>query len=281
VSAASVPLPRPPALPGLPRCRSAAAAPPAATRSRRGPGDSPRSPGGGPTGPSCPTPPTGRASGGPSSASKSRAPTLQPSCVRVEPTSGLREAMTFRQSDSDNLREEAFHVEDGPLWAAGPVATIPLESTPLACLGDANRTLIAGLQRGARARTAPLDAYPTLLESHKDATTAAYDGTRRYQPVVVLWADAEIRDRARQPRPLARRPARRWSSRRRGSPPLAMHVARRLVPAVMAPARTGILAEWSSTPGPRSLSGTRTRRAASSRPGRTPRPPRSRRPRGS
>jgi hypothetical protein len=87
---------------------------------------------------------------------------------------------------------EAFHVEDAPLWAAGPAATIPLESAPLAGLGAANRTLVAGLQRGARARTATLDVDATLVESHKDAATEAYDGTRGYQPVVVLWAEQDV-----------------------------------------------------------------------------------------
>ena len=87
---------------------------------------------------------------------------------------------------------EAFHVEDGPLWAAGPAATIPLESTPLAGLGAANRTLLAGLQRGVRARTATLDVDATLLESHKDAATVAYDSTRGYQPMVVLWAEQDV-----------------------------------------------------------------------------------------
>ena len=87
---------------------------------------------------------------------------------------------------------EAFHVEDGPLWAAGPQATIPLESTPIAGLGLANRTLVAGLQRGARAATATLDVDATLVESHKDAATVAYDGTRGYQPVVVLWAEQDV-----------------------------------------------------------------------------------------
>jgi hypothetical protein len=87
---------------------------------------------------------------------------------------------------------EAFHVEDGPLWAAGPEATIPLESAPLAGLGIANRTLVAGLQRGTRERTATLDVDATLVESHKDAATVAYDGTRGYQPVVVLWAEQDV-----------------------------------------------------------------------------------------
>lgn len=87
---------------------------------------------------------------------------------------------------------EAFHVEAGPLWAAGPEATIPEESAPLAGLGRANRTLVAGLQRGARERTATLDVDATLVESHKDAATVAYDGTRGYQPVVVLWAEQDV-----------------------------------------------------------------------------------------
>jgi len=87
---------------------------------------------------------------------------------------------------------EAFHVEAGPLWAAGPAATIPLESAPLAGLDRANRTLVAGLQRGARVRTATLDVDATLVESHKDAATVAYDGTRGYQPVVVLWAEQDV-----------------------------------------------------------------------------------------
>jgi post-segregation antitoxin (ccd killing protein) len=87
---------------------------------------------------------------------------------------------------------EAFHVEHGPLWAAGPQAAIPLESAPLAGLGAANRTLVAGLQRGARETTATLDVDATLVESHKDAATVAYDGTRGYQPVVVLWAEQDV-----------------------------------------------------------------------------------------
>jgi len=87
---------------------------------------------------------------------------------------------------------EIFHVENGPLWAAGPAATIPLESAPLAGLGLANRPLVAGLQRGARETTATLDVDATLVESHKDAATVAYDGTRGYQPVVVLWAEQDV-----------------------------------------------------------------------------------------
>jgi len=87
---------------------------------------------------------------------------------------------------------EAFHVEGGPLWQAGPQAAIPLESAPLAGLGAANRTLVAGLQRGAPAGTATLDVDATLVEAHKQAATLAYDGTRGYQPVVVRRAEQDV-----------------------------------------------------------------------------------------
>ena len=87
---------------------------------------------------------------------------------------------------------DAFHVEDGPLWSAGPQATIPLESAPFAALGQANRALVAALQQGAREASATLDVDATLVESHKDAATVAYDGTCGYQPVVVLWAEQDL-----------------------------------------------------------------------------------------
>jgi hypothetical protein len=87
---------------------------------------------------------------------------------------------------------EAFHVEGGPLWEAGPQAAIPLESAALVGLGTANRTLAAGVQRGAPEGTATLDVDATLVESHKDAATVAYDGTRGYQPVLVLWAEQDV-----------------------------------------------------------------------------------------
>jgi hypothetical protein len=87
---------------------------------------------------------------------------------------------------------EAFHVADGPLWTAGPQAAIPLESAALAGRGQANRTLVAGVQQAAPESTATLDVDATLVESHKAAATVAYDGTRGYQPVVVVWAEQDL-----------------------------------------------------------------------------------------
>jgi hypothetical protein len=87
---------------------------------------------------------------------------------------------------------EAFHADDLPLWAAGPQATVPVESAPLAGLGAATRTLVAGVQQAVPVATATLDVDATIVESHKDAATSAYDGTVGYQPVVVLWAEHDV-----------------------------------------------------------------------------------------
>jgi hypothetical protein len=87
---------------------------------------------------------------------------------------------------------EAFHADDLPLWAAGPQATVPQESAPLAGLGAATRTLVAGVQQAAPVATATLDVDATIIESHKDAATIAYDGTVGYQPVVALWAEQDV-----------------------------------------------------------------------------------------
>ena len=87
---------------------------------------------------------------------------------------------------------EAFHAAQGPLWAAGPAATVPRESAALAGLDRANRTLVAGLQRGARETRATLAVDATLVESHKDAATVASDGTQGYPPVVVLGAEQDV-----------------------------------------------------------------------------------------
>ena len=87
---------------------------------------------------------------------------------------------------------EAFHADALPLWAAGPQATVPQESAPLAGLGAATRTLVAGVQQAAPVATATLDVDATLIESHKDAATVAYDGTVGYQPVVALWAEQDV-----------------------------------------------------------------------------------------
>jgi hypothetical protein len=86
----------------------------------------------------------------------------------------------------------AFHAADGPLGAAGPAATLPLGSAPLAGLGIATRTRVAAASAGHRNGRRPPTVDATLVERHKDATTGAYDGTRGYQPVLVVWAEQDV-----------------------------------------------------------------------------------------
>jgi hypothetical protein len=69
---------------------------------------------------------------------------------------------------------------------------VPQESAPLAGLGAATRTLVAGVQQAVPIATATLDVDATLVESHKDAATVAYEGTVGYQPVVALWVEQDV-----------------------------------------------------------------------------------------
>jgi hypothetical protein len=107
---------------------------------------------------------------------------------------GLARLLGYALPAATTVRDflDAFHADDLPLWAAGPQATVPQESAPLAGLGQANGTLLGALQRGAPEPTATLDVDATLVESHKAAATVAYEGTLGYQPVVVRWAEQDV-----------------------------------------------------------------------------------------
>lgn len=59
-------------------------------------------------------------------------------------------------------------------------------------VGVAHRTLLATVQRQATLPTATLDVEATLLEAHTRTATIAYDGTKGYQPVVVVWAEQDL-----------------------------------------------------------------------------------------
>jgi hypothetical protein len=87
---------------------------------------------------------------------------------------------------------EAFHVEDPPLWRAGEKTVVPEESPPLAGVGAANRRLLAAVQQAAPQRTVTLDVDATILEAHKHTAAVTYEGSRGYQPVVVVWAEQDL-----------------------------------------------------------------------------------------
>jgi hypothetical protein len=87
---------------------------------------------------------------------------------------------------------EACHVEHPPLWRAGEKTVIPEESAPLAGIGSANRRVLAAVQHQVPQRTATLDVDATILETHKHTATRTYEGTRGYQPVIVVWAESDV-----------------------------------------------------------------------------------------
>ena len=87
---------------------------------------------------------------------------------------------------------EGFHVEEPPLWRIGEKTAIPEESAPLAGIGAANRRVLAAVQPPVPQRTATLDVDATILETHKHTATRTYEGTRGYQPVIVVWAEQDL-----------------------------------------------------------------------------------------
>lgn len=85
-----------------------------------------------------------------------------------------------------------FHEADLPLWRAGEKAAIPEESSGLRGLGLVSGELIRRLQEEHLERTATLDLDATVMESSKRSALRTYEGSRGYQPVVVLWAEQDV-----------------------------------------------------------------------------------------
>jgi hypothetical protein len=70
-------------------------------------------------------------------------------------------------------------------------AFVPLESEGLQGLEAINRVLVErGSDEGAT--TATVDHDGTIIESHRREATWAYEGTRGYQPLVAVWAEAQL-----------------------------------------------------------------------------------------
>ena len=120
---------------------------------------------------------------------------------RLREDRGLAELLGHALPAATTIRDflEGFHREDLPLWRVGEKAVVPAESEPLQGLGEANRQVLAALQKASPSARATLDVDATIMESHKRSATTAYDGTRGYQPVVVVWAeqDAIVQDEFR------------------------------------------------------------------------------------
>lgn len=84
-----------------------------------------------------------------------------------------------------------FHQDDLPLLQEGK-APVPSESAPLLGLAAANRELILDLQSRRPVKVATLDIDATVIHSSKRSAKRSYDGSRGYQPVLVLWAEQDV-----------------------------------------------------------------------------------------
>ena len=74
---------------------------------------------------------------------------------------------------------------------------IPAPSTPLEGLQQMQKGLSANIARGYEQKRIPLrsatiDMDGTIIESHKKTALPHYDGGRGYQPLVAVWAEADL-----------------------------------------------------------------------------------------
>ena len=119
---------------------------------------------------------------------------------RCEDLDGLREDLALAEllghglPASQTARDflDAFHAEDLPLLQQGEHSQVPAESAPLAGLSRVNGVLVETMQQRVPQRTATLDVDATVLESAKRAAQRTYDGRHGYQPVLVVWAEADV-----------------------------------------------------------------------------------------
>lgn len=75
----------------------------------------------------------------------------------------------------------------------GRLAFVPEESTLLDGLGRVQRGSVTAIARGREiSRAATIDLDATIIESEKRAAQRTYEGTRGYQPVVAMWAEADL-----------------------------------------------------------------------------------------
>jgi hypothetical protein len=69
---------------------------------------------------------------------------------------------------------------------------VPAETAALAGLGRVNDHVVRQAQASRPERTATLDHDGTIIESTKREAAKTYEGTRGYQPSLVLWAEQDL-----------------------------------------------------------------------------------------
>ena len=68
----------------------------------------------------------------------------------------------------------------------------PIEQLQLVMAGCVGRIAKAYEQQGVALHIATIDQDATIIESHKKAALAHYEGGRGYQPMVAIWAEADL-----------------------------------------------------------------------------------------
>ncbi len=113
----------------------------------------------------------------------------------------LAQGLGYHLPKATALREfcEAFHDEEKVTPPAGyrqlafiPEASERLEGLARVLTGVVRRG--AGLyeEQGTAVHSATVDLDATIIESHKQAASYSYEGTRGYQPAVAVWAEADL-----------------------------------------------------------------------------------------
>jgi hypothetical protein len=90
----------------------------------------------------------------------------------------------------------AFHDEEQAVEDARQRELIPSyvpgENAALVGLGRVNTHVVRQAQRACPERVATLDQDATIIESWKRVAAPTYEGTRGYQPMVVVWAEQDL-----------------------------------------------------------------------------------------
>jgi hypothetical protein len=68
----------------------------------------------------------------------------------------------------------------------------PVEGLQSVLAGGVRRTAKLYAEQGQALRLATVDQDATIIESHKENALAHYDGGRGYQPMVAVWAEADL-----------------------------------------------------------------------------------------
>jgi len=93
----------------------------------------------------------------------------------------------FHDEDLEGLRPPREKQKSFIMPSSGPVQGLQNVQA-----GAVRRIARAYAQQGQPQRIATIDQDATIIESHKEAAYAHYEGGRGYQPMVAVWAEADL-----------------------------------------------------------------------------------------